>query len=310
MIKRRLGRTGIEITEIGLGTNYVGGHNLYQTVDESEGLRLVRQALDEGINFFDTADAYGDGRCEELLGKALAGRAVVLATKGGIVPGKRLDDPSRYDNTPAYLRAALEASLKRLGRDDVDLYYIHRSDGRTPPDEAFGALLRFKQEGLIRAAGVSNFTPAQIRAAMKAGPIDSVQARYNIFQREVERETLFLCEKYGISFIPWGPLAFGLLGGRYARDFKLPAGDWRARTGLFDAGAYERNLDVVEKLKAIAAHKGVAPPLLAIRWLLCRPAVASVIAGAKNADQVRQNALAQFVELAAEDIAAIAALTA
>ena len=310
MIKRKLGRTGIEITEIGLGTNYVGGHNLYQTVDESEGLRLVRQALDEGINFFDTADAYGDGRCEELLGKALAGRAVVLATKGGIVPGKRLDDPSRYDNTPAYLRAALEASLKRLGRDHVDLYYIHRSDGRTPPEEAFGALLRFKQEGVIRAAGLSNFTPAQIKAAMKAGPIDAVQARFNLFQREVERETLPLCEEHAIGFIPWGPLAFGLLGGRYARDFKLPAGDWRARTGLFDAGAYERNLDVVEKLKAIAAHKGVAPPLLAIRWLLCRPAVASVIAGAKNSDQVRQNALAQFVELAAEDIAAIAALTA
>jgi len=310
VIERRLGKSGIQITEIGLGTNYVGGHGLYQAVDENEGLRLVRQALDEGINFFDAADAYGEGRCEELLGKALAGRAIVLATKGGIVAGKRLDDPLRYNNDPAYLRAALEASLRRLARDHVDLYYIHRCDGRTPPEEAFGALLRFKQEGLIRAAGVSNFTPAQIRAAMKAGPIDAVQARYNLFQREVERETLPLCEENGIAFIPWGPLAFGLLGGRYARDFKLAAGDWRARTGLFDAAVFDRNLDVVERMKAIASEKNTAPALLAIRWLLCRPAVASVIAGAKNADQVRQNALAQFLELTPQDNAAIAALTA
>lgn len=311
MKTRKLGKTGIELSEIGLGTNYVGGHNLYQRVDEHEGERLVRQALDEGITFFDTADAYGEGRCEELLGKALAGcgREIVLATKGGIVPGKGANDPGRLDNSPAYLRAALQASLKRLGRDSVDLYYIHRPDGRTPPEESIRALLRFKQEGLIRAVGVSNYTPVELAAALRVGPIDAVQGRYNLFQREVETETLGLCRKHGISFIPWGPLAYGLLGGRYAPDFRLPPGDWRSRTGLFDSGHYERNLQVVERLKALAAKKGTTPAVLAIRWLLSRAELGSVIAGAKNAAQVKQNALAQFVELQAEEIAAIDALT-
>ena len=311
MKTRKLGTTGIELSEIGLGTNYVGGHNLYQGVDENEGERLVRQALDEGITFFDTADVYGDGRCEELLGKALSGCGdqIVLATKGGIVPGKSADDPARLNNGPAYLRAALQASLRRLGRDSVDLYYLHRPDGRTPPEESIGTLLRFKQEGLIRAVGVSNHTTAEIAAALRVGPIDAVQGRYNLFQREAESETLGLCRKHGISFIPWGPLAYGLLGGRYAPDFRLPAGDWRSRTGLFDSGCYQRNLQVVERLKALAANKGTTPAALAIRWLLSRAELGSVIAGAKNAAQVRQNALAQFVELQAEDVAAIDALS-
>lgn len=299
------------MSEIGLGTNYVGGHNLYQAVDENQGERLVRQALDEGITFFDTADAYGDGRCEELLGKALAGCSgrIVLATKGGIVRGRAANDPLRLDSSPAYLRSALQESLRRLGRDSVDLYYIHRPDGRTPLEESMGALLRFKEEGLIRAAGVSNYSSAEIAVALRAGPIDAVQGCYNLFQREAESETLTLCRKHGISFIPWGPLAYGLLGGRYTPEFKLPSGDWRSRTGLFDSGRFERNLQLVERLKALAAKKGTTPAALAIRWLLSRAELGSVIAGAKNAAQVKQNALAQFVELQAEEVAAIDALS-
>ena len=156
---------------------------------------------------------------------------------------------------------------------------------------------------------MSNFTAAELKAAMKAGRVDAVQARYNIFQREVEAEILPLCRENEISFIPWGPLAYGLLGGRYTRDFRLAPGDWRTRVGLFEPGVYERNLEVVEGIKAVAAAKGVAPSVLVIRWMLCRPAVASVIAGAKNEDQVKQNTLAQFLQLAPEEVSTIEAFT-
>ncbi|MCC6474917.1 MAG: aldo/keto reductase [Burkholderiales bacterium] len=312
MKTRQLGKTGIRITEIGLGTNYVGGHNIYASVDEAAGERLVREALEAGITFFDTADVYGDGRCEELLRGALSGMGerIVLATKGGIVPGRAAGDPGRLNSTPAYLRSALQASLQRLGRESVDLYYIHRPDRRTPIEESFGALLRFKEQGLIRAAGLSNVTPVEIRAALGVGPVDAVQGCYNLLQREVEAETLDLCREQGISFIPWGPLAYGLLGGRYSADFKVPAGEWRSGTGLFDPGNFERNLDIVARLKAIAARRGAEPAAVAIQWMLSRPEIASVIAGAKNADQVRRNVRAGELALDPAEVAEVGALSA
>ena len=305
MKTRKLGHTGIDITEIGLGTNYTGGHNLYEDVDEDQGVRLVQRAVDLGITFIDTADIYGMGRSEELVGRALKGsrHRVVIATKGGITFGGASD--TELDNSPAYLRRALEASPKRLGIDTVDLYYIHKPDGKTRPEEAFGTLMRFKEEGLIRAAGVSNFSLPELKAALKAGPIDALQSQYNMLQREVESEILPFCEKHGISFIPWGPLAYGLLGGRYKAGFKLPANDWRHRSGAFDPGVYEKNLGFVERLMRLAEKKKVAPTHLAIQWLLSKPALGSVIAGAKRVDQVEQNAQADGVELTPEEISEI-----
>jgi len=296
MHTRTLGSSGIEVTAIGLGTNYVGGHNLYQDVDEAEGVRLVRRALDEGITFIDTADVYGTGRSEELVGKALAGRReqAVLATKGGILFGEA---GSGTDNSPAYLRRALEASLRRLGVDHVDLYYIHRYDGKTPPQEAYGELMRMREEGLIRAGGVSNFEVAQIEAALQAGPVAALQSQYNMLQRQVEAEVLPLCAAKGIAFVPWGPLAYGLLGGKYERGYQLPENDWRRRSGAFDDDAFARNLELVERLKVIAAEVDAPLPHLALQWLLARPAVASVIAGAKRAEQVAHNAAADRLAL-------------
>ena len=301
MDSRQLGRSDLRISEIGLGTNYIGGHNLYERVDEDAGLQIVRQALDGGINFIDTADIYGMGRSEELVGKALGKdkHRVVIATKGGIT----FDGSTRtgLDNRPAYLRRALEASLKRLNRDYIDLYYVHKPDGVTPPEEAFGALMQFKQEGLIRAAGVSNFSLDELKAALSAGPVDALQSRYNLFQREVETEILPFCHTHHISFIPWGPLAFGLLGGHYTPDFKLAPADWRQRTGLFDTGVFEDNLKTIEALKVVAAQKGVLLPHLAVAWLLARPEIGSVIAGAKHPDQVAQNSQASGCLLSAEE---------
>jgi len=308
MKTRKLGNTSIDITEVGLGTNYMGGHNLYENVDESEGIRIVQRAVDFGITFIDTADIYGMGRSEELVGKALKGRSheVVIATKGAnMFDGKTRTGVS---NEPAYLRKALEASLKRLGRDYVDLYYIHRLDDKTPPEESFGALMRFKEEGLIRAAGVSNFELPALKAAVKAGPIDALQSQYNMLQRQVESDILPFCAENRISFVPWGPLAYGLLGGKYTRDFTLPESDWRHNSGAFEADVYERNLEIVDGLKPIAAKKDAQPAQLAIQWLLAKPAVDSVIAGAKRVDQLEQNVQADGLELTAEEIAQIDAI--
>ena len=308
MNSRKLGQSGIDISTIGLGTNYVGGHNLYVGVDEDEGVRLVQRAIDLGVNHLDTADVYGAGRSEELVGKAIAGRRddVVLATKGGILFGEH---GSGVNNDPAYLRGALERSLKRLNVDYVDLYYIHRYDGKTPAEEAFGALMDFKREGLIRAAGVSNFDLPTLQVAASVGPVDALQSRYNLLQREVEADVLPWCAQNNVSFIPWGGLAYGLLGGRYNRDFKLDDNDWRHRSGAFDEGVFEHNINIVDGLKVIAAESGSTLAHLAFQWLLSKSGISSVIAGAKNADQVSDNVATENVEISAEHLTAIDALT-
>lgn len=309
MKTRKLGQSNIDLSVMGLGTNYVGGHNLYVGVDEKEGVRLVKQAMDCGITHLDTADAYGFGRSEELVGEAIAGRRdeVVLATKGGILFGEH---GSGADNSPAYLRAALERSLKRLNVDYIDLYYIHRHDGKTPADEAFGTLMDFKREGLIRAAGVSNFDLPTLKSAISAGPIDAVQSRYNLLQREVEAEILPWCENNNVSFIPWGGLAYGLLGGKYNRDFKLDKDDWRHRSGAFDDEVFERNMKAVDGLKAIAAECDSTPSYLALQWLMTKPVIGSVIAGAKNSDQVSDNVASESAQFSAKHLEAVDSLTA
>jgi len=307
MEKRRLGSSDQDMTVIGLGTNYVGGHNLYTEVDEAEGIRLVQKALDLGVNFIDTADVYGLGRSEELVGQAIAGRRdeVLLATKGG---NMFTDGRSGPNNDPDYLRGALEASLKRLGVDYVDLYYIHRPDGQTPPEDAFGALMQFKEEGLIRAGGVSNFELPELKRAASAGPVSALQSRYNLLQREVESEILPYCADNDIAFVPWGPLAYGLLGGRYGRDFQLAEGDWRHRSGAFDEAVYSRNMDIVDGLKRLGEAWERSPAHLATQWLLGQPGVGSVISGAKTAVQVEDNVAAGAGALTAAQHAEISAL--
>lgn len=308
MNRKKLGRSGIDITTMGLGTNYVGGHNLYEGVDEEEGVRLVQKAMDLGVTHLDTADAYGFGRSEELVGKAIEGRRdeVVLATKGGILFGEH---GTGANSQPQYLRAALERSLNRLNVDCIDLYYIHRHDGETPIEEAFGALMDFKKEGLIRAAGVSNFDLPSLKLASSVGQVDALQSRYNLLQREAESEVLPWCEENSVSFVPWGGLAYGLLGGRYSADFKLDEKDWRHRTGIFEEGVYEKNLQVVDQLKLIAKECDSSPGHLALRWLQSRPGVGSVIAGAKNVDQVSDNVAADALILSTQQLDAISALT-
>ncbi len=305
MNNRLLGSSGIRISTIGLGTNYVGGYGLYHSIDEDEGVRLVQRAIDLGVTFIDTADIYGFGRSEELVGKAIAGKRdqIVLATKGAnaFANGER----TGVNNRPEYLRSALEASLRRLNTEYVDLYYIHRHDGETPPEDSYGELMRMKEEGLIRAGGVSNFELPELQAAREAGRIDALQSRYNLLQREVEGDILNFCESNDVSFIPWGPIAFGLLGGRYTRDFSLPDGDWRERSGLFDSESYADAMDTVDGLKEVCAAHNIRLPHLAMQWLLAQPSVASVITGAKSVTQVEDNVAASDVTLTKAALAEI-----
>ena len=309
MKTRALGTSGLEVTEIGLGTNAVGGHNLYEGIRDDDGTALVRRAFDLGVNFFDTADVYGLGHSEELLGQALGRRKndVLIATKGANLFGP--DGKTGLSNDPAYLRQALEASLLRLRRDYVDVYYIHRPDGKTPVQDAFGALLRFVEEGKVRAAALSNFDLAGVREALKAGPVAALQNEYHLFNRDVERDLLTFCAANGVAFIPYGPLAFGILGGRYDREFKLNPRDWRARLPQFAGDNFPRVLAVVDELRAIARKRGAPLSNLALRWLLDQPGVASVIAGAKTPAQVEENVRADDLELSPEEIRRIDDLT-
>ncbi len=299
----QLKKTDIQISQIGLGTNAVGGHNLYDNLNEENGKDFVRAAIEEGITFIDTANIYGKGRSEELVGEVLREvprDQIILATKGANewFP----DGTVRLNNEPAFLRKSLEESLKRLQTDYVDLYYIHNPDGKTPIGEAVGELVRMKEEGKIRAIGISNMTIEQVKEANAHGDINALQLEYSMLNRSVEKELLPYCVEQNISFIPFGPLAFGLLGGKYTKDFTLTANDWRNSVQLFTNGEFEKNLAKVEKLKEFAAAKNTTVSHLALAWLLAQDGVDAVIPGGKRPEQIRDTVKAINVNLFAEDL--------
>ncbi|WP_338779039.1 aldo/keto reductase [Metabacillus sp. FJAT-52054] len=296
-----LGKSDLLVHPIGLGTNAVGGHNLYPNLNEETGKELVRTALDSGMNFLDTAFIYGPERSEELIGEVLKERGsrddIVIATKGA---HKFVNGEVKLDNSPAFLREAVEGSLKRLQTDYIDLYYIHFPDEQTPKDEAVGELKRLRDEGKIKAIGVSNFSIDQLKEANKDGYVDVLQSEYNLFQREAEKDLLPYTAENQISFIPYFPLASGLLAGKYSKDSKFD--DIRAENPLFKGEAFERNLEKVEKLREISEsnHADVAHVVLA--WYLTRDSIDALIPGAKRPDQVLDNLKTLDVQLTREEI--------
>ena len=298
-----LKKANITISEIGLGTNAVGGHNLYENLNEQDGKELVSAALDLGITLFDTADIYGKGRSEELVGEVLnkyPREGFVLATKGG---RHWFEDGSvKTNNHPQYLRSALENSLNRLQMDYVDLYYLHFPDNKTPLAEAIGELSRLKEEGKIRAIGISNVTLDQLLEANVHNDISVLQSPYNMLNRSAEQELLPYCVKNDISFVPYGPLAYGLLGGKYTKDFKLGSGDWRISDPLFQGELFEQTLIKVDRLKGIAEEKQTTLPNLALAWLLAQDGVDTVIPGGKHKNQVATNVQATDILLTKEDL--------
>jgi aryl-alcohol dehydrogenase-like predicted oxidoreductase len=309
MKTRRLGRTDLELTRIGLGTWAIGGTGTtfsWGHQEDADSLATIREALDLGINWIDTAAAYGLGHSEEIVGKALKGRrgSVILATKCGVVwnPGE-----STVFNrlTAASVRAELEASLRRLGTDRIDLYQIHwpKPDGEI--EEGWEEIARAVKAGKVRHAGVSNFSVSQMDRARAIHPIASLQPPYSMLRREVETEVLPYCAAHGIGVVAYSPLQTGILTGKLTREraARLPTDDWRRNSSFLTEPALTLNLELVEKLSALAARAGRSVGELAIAWVLRRAELTSAIVGGRRSGQLSELASGADWDLPAEVIA-------
>ena len=294
MYSHELDSSGLQVTRVGLGCNNFGGR-----LDLERTRAVVEAALEAGITFLDTADIYGGGGSERFLGEILEGRRdqVVLATKFGMGPDEGMARGSRE-----YIRQALAASLERLRTDYVDVYYYHQPDETTPVAETIGAMRELVEEGRVRAIGVSNFSVEQLDEAVAAGPVAALQNHYNLLEREAEADVLPRCAELGVGFVPYFPLASGLLTGKYRRGEPPPQGTrLSGRSEALSDSAFDR----IEALEAFAQERGHTLLELAIAGLASQPGVVSVIAGATAPEQVRANAAAADWELSADDLAAL-----
>ncbi|QDS53885.1 aldo/keto reductase [Staphylococcus aureus] len=295
-----LGKSDVEVLPIALGTNAVGGHNLYPNLDEEQGKDVVRQAINHGINLLDTAYIYGPERSEELVGevvKEYPREQIKIATKGS----HEFDENQEVhqNNQPEYLKQQVENSLKRLQTDYIDLYYIHFPDDNTPKDQAVAALQELKEQGKIKAIGVSNFTLDQLKKANKDGYVDVVQLEYNLLHRENEA-VLQYCVDHQITFIPYFPLASGILAGKYDENTKFS--DHRTTRRDFIPGVFEENVRRVKALESIAAAHQTSIANIVLAFYLTRPAIDVIIPGAKRAEQVIENIKAADIVLSDDEI--------
>lgn len=274
------------LNPIGLGTNAVGNPN-YNPINEEESHNMILTALDLGVNFLDSAYMYGMGHSEEVIGNVLkkcnARNKILLATKGA---HKMMGEEIIVDNNPDFLVDEVYKSLKRLQTDYIDLYYIHFPDDKTPKYEAVGALQRLREKGIIKEIGVSNFTMEQIKEANRDGYIDVVQDEYNLLSRDKEKEFIPYLRENNIAFIPYYPLASGLLTGKYHLDSEIP--ERRKKHPNFST-KYEENLKKIDVLKGMAIEKDCAVYQLVLAWYLNTDFIDAVIPGAKNAKQIRDN---------------------
>lgn len=299
--KVEIGKTGLFVNPLGLGTNAVGGHNLFPKLNDETGKEIVRTAIKNGIDFLDTAFIYGPGRSEELIGEVLkeAGnrQEMIVATKGA---HKFLAGKVVVDNNPNFLRETVENSLRRLQTNYIDLFYIHFPDEKTPKEEAVGSLFRMKEEGKIRAIGVSNFTLDQLREGNQDGYIDVLQSGYNLLKRDAENDLIPYTSEHNISFIPYFPLASGLLTGKFDKDSFFE--DGRSKNPLFQGEAFVRNLEKVDQLRLIANDKNVAVSNLVLAWYLTKDTIDVIIPGAKKSEQVLDNIKTLEVQLSPLEI--------
>ncbi|WP_080875735.1 aldo/keto reductase [Oceanobacillus timonensis] len=304
--KVQIAKTDLVVNPIGLGTNAVGGHNLYPNLKDEQGMDMVRDAINHGVDFLDTAFIYGPGYSEELVGKVVKDmgkrQEVVIATKAA---HKFVDGQVQFDNSPAFLKQAVDDALKRMQTDYIDLFYIHNPDENTPKDEAVGALKELKDAGKIRSIGVSNFSLDQLKEANKDGYVDVVQDLYNLIQRDAEQNFFDYTKENDISFIPFFPLASGLLAGKYDKNTTFPEGDLRNGFDHFQGESFRKNLARVEKLRKIATAKQVEIPHLVLAWYLANDAIDVVIPGAKNGLQVQNNLQTLDVAISDEEYKAI-----
>jgi aryl-alcohol dehydrogenase-like predicted oxidoreductase len=305
MKKRTLGPNGPEVSAIGLGC--MGMSAFYGAGDDEESVRTIHWALELGCDFLDTSDMYGPHTNEELVGRAIAGRReeVFLATKFGI---RIAGDPPRreVDGSPEYLRAACEGSLERLKTDHIDLYYQHRVDPRTPIEETIGAMAELVQEGKIRNIGLSEASAETIRRAHAVHPVTAVQTEYSLWTRDIEDEILPTLQELGIGLVAYSPLGRGFLSGRFSSPEDLDEGDYRRYAPRFTGENLEQNLKLAERVKELAAGKGVTPGQLALAWVLHRWQHIVPIPGTKRVSYLEENLAAAEIELTEEEVRQIA----
>jgi aryl-alcohol dehydrogenase-like predicted oxidoreductase len=306
MNTRTLGPDGPEVSAIGLGC--MGMSAFYGAADEGEALRTIARALDLGCNFLDTSDMYGPHTNERLVGHAIAGRRdeVFLATKFGIKlePG---DPPRRsIDGSPAYVRAACEGSLERLGVDHIDLYYQHRVDPNTPIEDTIGAMAELVAEGKVRYLGLSEAAAETIRRGHAVHPITALQSEYSLWTRDVEQDVMPTLEELGIGLVAYSPLGRGFLSGRFSSPDELDEGDFRRYGPRFTGANLEHNLGLAERVKELAAEKGISPGQLALAWVLHRGEHVVPIPGTKRVSYLEENLAAANIALTPEEVERIA----
>lgn len=309
MTDRELGRSGLRVSAIGLGC--MGMSEFYdpKQMDDAESIRVIHRYLAAGGNFLDTADMYGVGRNEVLVGKAIKGRRnqIVLATKFGNVRGAAGEFLGVRGN-PAYVRACADASLTRLGVDTIDLYYQHRVDPKTPIEETVGAMADLVKAGKVRHLGLSEAAPATIRRAAKVHPIAALQSEFSLWSREAEAAVLPTVRELGIGFVAYSPLGRGFLTGQFKAFDDLPVDDYRRNAPRFQGDNFRKNLDLVKKIEDMAAAKGCTPSQLALAWILAQGPDIVPIPGTKRAKYLDDNLGAASVHLTAKDLAQIDAV--
>ena len=303
--RRRLGRSGPEISAIGLGCMSLSG--VYGTSDDAAGIALIHRAIELGVDHFDSSDMYGWGQNEEVLGRALQGRrdAVVIASKFGQT--RRPGGANGVDGSPAYIAQACETSLKRLGVETIDLYYQHRVDPAVPVEDTVGAMARLVEQGKVRFLGLCEARPERIRRAHATHPIAAVQMEYSLLYREEATETRELTRDLGIAFFAYAPLGRSLLAGVVPDLAHLDTGDTRGRHPRFMGDNFAKNRALVERLEAIAREKGCTPGQLALAWLLAQGTDVMPIPGTKQIARLEENLGAMNVRLSPADIERISA---
>jgi aryl-alcohol dehydrogenase-like predicted oxidoreductase len=294
--RRTLGRNGPVVSALGLGC--MGMSEFYGGRDEAESIATLHRALDLGVDFLDTADMYGSGKNEELVGRAIRERRseVFLATKFGNVRGPN-GEFLGVDGRPEYVRSCCEASLRRLGVETIDLYYQHRVDQKVPIEETVGAMAELVREGKVRFLGLSEASPRTIRRAVAVHPIAALQTEYSLWTRDVEAEILATCRELGIGFVAYSPLGRGFLTGAYKDPSTLEAGDYRRAAPRFVGENLARNLELLGRVEAIARGKGCTPAQIALAWLLHKGEEIVPIPGTKRRARLDENVAAAAIPL-------------